>query len=285
MSEELITATEQAAPVTIEPLRTGKPHISFSELKDWVDCSFRHKLKHIDRLDVFRPSYHLAFGTAVHAALEDFLETRVMKPEIAFTQLEKLWRPEYANAEPKEKDFSIDKLKQQIVDILTEVPAWLEEQFPGWELVAAEQALYETINNHRGKFKGFVDCIIKVKDKKGKEQIWIIDWKTSGGGWSPMKKKDPMTGLQLTLYKGFWIQKLQDPAYSLKNVRCAFVILKRKAKPGKHCDRMDVSVGEVTLQRGLKLVTNMLMSLDRGIAIKNRNNCTWCDFKGTEHCP
>lgn len=283
MSDNPTELPDLTAP-SLELLRTGKPHISFSELRDWVDCSFRHKLKYIDKLDVFRPSYHLAFGTAAHAALEDYLNTRVMKPEIAHAQLEKLWLPEYALAEPNEKDFSIEKLKLQLTEILNEVPEFLETEFPGWELVAAEQNLYESIDKHTTKFKGFVDCIIKVRDKKGKEQVWILDWKTSGSGWTPMKKKDPLTGLQLTLYKGFWLQKIADPEYTLKNVRCAFVILKRKAKPTKHCERMNVSVGEVTLKRGLKLVDNMLMSVKRGVFIKNRNSCTYCDFKETEHC-
>lgn len=259
-------------------LLTGKPHISFSELKSWIDCSYRHKLQYVDKLNVFRPSYHLAFGTATHAALEHYLKTREVKPEIAHEQLVKLWRPEYAKAEPKEKDFSIEKLKLQLTEIISEVPAWLEEQFPGWELVSAEEALYEVINPNGAKFKGFVDCIIKAKDKKGKELIWILDWKTSGSGWTPMKKQDPMTGLQLTLYKNFWMQKI-GAELSLKDVRCGFVILKRKVKPGKHCELMTVSVGEVTLKRGLKLITNMLASLDRKLFLKNRQSCTFCDFK------
>ena len=34
-------------------LLTGKPHVSFSEIKDWVECSYRHKLIHIDKLSTF----------------------------------------------------------------------------------------------------------------------------------------------------------------------------------------------------------------------------------------
>lgn len=280
MSEEQPT-TPAPAPFT---LRTGKPHISFSELKDWIDCSYRHKLKHVDKINVFRPSYHLAFGTAVHAALEHYLNTREVKPEIAHAQLDKLWRPEYAHAEPKEKGFSLDTLKAYATEVLADVPAFLDKEFPSWELVSAEETLYEAINDKGAKFKGFVDCIIKAKDKKGKELVWILDWKTSNKGWTPMKKRDPLVGLQLTLYKNFWMQKVGKPELTLKDVRCGFVILKRRAKPGKKCELMKVSVGEVTLKRSLQFVSNMLMALDRGINIKNRNSCTFCDFKGTEHC-
>lgn len=293
MSEEqIIPATVElvAAPPTEEAskflLLTGKPHISYSELSDWIACSYRHKLKHVDKINVFRPSYHLTFGTAVHAAVEHYVTTREMKPEIAYAQLDKLWRPEYAKAEPKEKDFSLDKLKLQAKEILDELPAFLEAEFPKWEFVAAEETLYEAINEKGAKFKGFVDCIIKVNNESthGKDQFWIIDWKTSGSGWTPMKKREPLLGLQLTLYKNYWMQKVGDPAKTVKNVRCGFVILKRRPKPGKKCELLKMSVGEVTLQRGLKLVTSMLMSLDRKLHLKNRNSCMWCDFRDTPHC-
>lgn len=272
--------TEKETPPYL--LVTGKPHISYSELHSWADCSYRHKLQYIDKINMFRPSYHLAFGTACHAALEDYLKTRVMNANLAHEQLDKLWRPEFARAEPKEKDFSLDKLKQQATEILGEIPEFLEKTFPGWELVGAEQALYEAIDAKGAKFKGYIDCIIKSKDKKGKELVWILDWKTSGSGWHPMKKQDPLTGLQLTLYKNFWMQK--DGQLSLKDVRCGFVILKRKVKPTKHCELLKVSVGEVTLKRGLRMITSMLMSMERRLHIKNRNSCKFCDFFETEHC-
>ena len=45
---------------------TGKPHISFSEIKQWKECGYRHKLVYIDKIDTFEDSPYLHFGTAVH---------------------------------------------------------------------------------------------------------------------------------------------------------------------------------------------------------------------------
>lgn len=263
-------------------LPTGKAHVSFSELNNWLQCSYRHKLQAIDRIDLSKPSYHLIFGSAIHEALEDWAKTRVMKPELAHAYIQKYWNPAFE--EPKEKDFSIDKLKQQVTDILADVPAFMEETFPGWELVSAEQGLYEAIEGRDARFKGFIDLVIKTKSDKGKEKFWILDWKSSGGGWSPMKKREPLIGLQLTLYKHFWVIKTQLEELSLRDVQVGYVILKRKAKPGNHCELFRVSVGEITMQRGLKMLNNMVASVERGIAIKNRQNCQWCDYKQTEHC-
>ena len=64
-------------------LPTGKPHVSFSEVSNWSACSYRHKLRYVEGVDLFKPSVYLDFGTAIHAACENFLKTRVMNPKIA----------------------------------------------------------------------------------------------------------------------------------------------------------------------------------------------------------
>jgi len=42
---------------------TGKPHVSYSEVRNWKECPYRHKLLQIDKIDVFEPSPYLDFGT------------------------------------------------------------------------------------------------------------------------------------------------------------------------------------------------------------------------------
>ena len=46
------------------------PHISYSELKDWVHCAFYHKLTRIDGIDGFKGNAYTAFGTAMHSVCE-----------------------------------------------------------------------------------------------------------------------------------------------------------------------------------------------------------------------
>jgi hypothetical protein len=91
-----------------------------------------------------------------------------------------------------------------------------------------------------------------------------------------------MVKAQLALYKNYWCQK--NPQVQMKDVRCGFVLLKKSAKPGDHCELFSVSLGEVPIQRSLKVVSNMLSAVKKGIAIKNRDSCTWCEYKNTEHC-
>jgi hypothetical protein len=44
--------------------------ISFSELKNWKECPYRHKLIHIDKLPYFEGNEFTAFGTAIHAVVK-----------------------------------------------------------------------------------------------------------------------------------------------------------------------------------------------------------------------
>jgi PD-(D/E)XK nuclease superfamily protein len=273
---------EHLDPRTGQPyelLPTGKPHISFSEQGDWTACSWRHKLKHVMKVDMFKPGPLMDFGTAVHAACEDYLKTRTMKPEIACEMITRLW--EANKAHPGFEPETIPTFHKEATEILADVPTWLEGSFPGWEFIDAEHELYEPIEGKPHAFKGFIDGVIKCKGPKDKDLIWLLDWKTTGWGWSADKKGDPAVCAQLVLYKSFWSTKTgTDP----KAVRCGFVLLKRSAKPGKHCELVTTSVGEVTTGRALTVINNMLSSVKKGIALKNRNSCTFCDYRGTPHC-
>jgi hypothetical protein len=266
--------------VLFDNLPTGKPHISFSEVKLWKECSYRHHLIHIKKLDFSKPSPVLEFGTAIHSACEDYLLTRVMKPEICLKALDEAWERHVDVKEFTKK--ALDSSKEESQIILSELPAFLEKEFPGWEVVDAEHQLYESVEGHPHAFKGFIDGVIKCKGKKGEEIYWILDWKSSQRGWFREKRSDEMVKAQLGLYKNYWHQK--NPQVPFKNIRCGFVLLKKVAKPGEHCELFPVSLGEVPIKRSLKVVSNMLTSVKRGVAIKNRDSCTYCEFKGTEHC-
>ncbi len=264
-----------------EVLPTGKPHVSFSEVKLWKECSYRHNLIHVKKIDFSKPSPVLDFGTAVHAAIEKFILTREMDLSVAIRHLENAWEKNSSVEEFTQK--ALEKAKSEAEQILLEVPDFFEKQFPSWEVVDAEHQLYESIVGHENHaFKGFIDAIIKTKGKKGESIYWILDHKTTARGWFREKRSDDMVKAQLALYKNYWCQK--HPDVPMKDVRCGFVLLKKSAKPGEHCELFSVSLGEVPIKRSLKVVSNMITSVKRGIALKNRGSCTWCEYKNTEHC-
>lgn len=262
-------------------LPTGKPHVSFSEVKLWKECSYRHHLVHVKKIDCFKPSPILAFGTAVHACLEKYILTRNLDVQVCLDVLDAEWE-KHKDLSDIFNDESLKKAKSESTTILLEVPSFFDREFPGWEVVDAEHKLYEKIDGHPHAFKGFIDGIIKCKGKRGEDLYWILDHKTSGRGWFREQKSDETKKYQLALYKNYWSKK--NPQVPFKDIRCAFVILKKTAKEGEHCELFSVSMGDVPVKRSLKVVGNMITSVKRGVALKNRDSCTWCEFKGTEHC-
>ena len=271
---------------------TGKPHISFSEIKNWKECAYRHKLLYIDKLDVFQDSPYLHFGTAVHEGCESLIENKTVDELKILTEMKKSWEkagfenPEWYNKQPGwYKHQPVNVWEEWAKNMWGDVLGFLNDEFPGWECFNAEEYLYENIPEIKEPlmFKGFIDAILKVPKKRGKGHVyWILDWKTAGTrGWSRDKKQDLGMTAQLILYKYFWSMKHNIP---LKDIRCGFVLLKRGAKPGKICSLVPVSVGDKTLHKGTKLMKNMIHTVRKGLYLKNKNNCQYCNFYKTEHC-
>ena len=55
------------------------PHISYSELKNWEQCPYKHKLVNIDKINNFTGNEYTAFGTALHSVCESLLTENVGK--------------------------------------------------------------------------------------------------------------------------------------------------------------------------------------------------------------
>jgi hypothetical protein len=254
---------------------TGKPHISYSEIKTWKECPWKHKLVYIDKIDLFKPNPNVSFGTIVHQECEDYLKSKKFDRDRLATSLEKTWTQ---HSFPDQ-----GKWLREANGLLDEIPAFLDATFPEWSCVAAEHALYENIEGHDIKFKGFVDGMIRAKSKRGNDCLWVLDWKTtSSGGWRSEKKQDFLIQSQVALYKSFCSQKFN---INPKDIKCGFVLLKRGSKPGKSCELLEISAGPVMLEKANKLVTSMIKGVKSGLFVKNRTSCTYCDFKSTDHCP
>lgn len=254
---------------------TGKPHISYSEVKTWKECPWKHKLVYIDKIDLFKPNANVSFGTIVHAECETYLKTR----QFDRARLEKTLRETW----DKHQFADCEKWLKEGLFLLDEIPAYLDITFENWTCISAEHALYEPIENHDIKFKGFIDGMIRAKNKRGKDCLWVIDWKTSSSrGWRTEKKQDFLVQAQIALYKSYCSQKFEiDP----KDIKCGFVLLKRGSKQGKSCELVEISAGPVMLEKSNKLVSSMINGVMSGIAVKNRMSCTYCDFKSTDSCP
>lgn len=278
-------------------LPTGKSHLSFSEIKMWKECSWKHKLFHIDKINLQEESPHLHYGTIVHGAIENFLQNRVMNVDATIHSIAEAWNQYGFDSENfilaqserakrdgwKYKHMSLDEWQKSARNCLETLPSFLDETFQSWRTVDVEHELYEQVEGLNDiKFKGFIDAVLLTKDDKGKKKVWMLDWKTaSPRGWDAQKQRDFMMQAQLMLYKTFWAAKME---LDLKDIACAFVLLKKNTKPERCIQMIPVSVGPKAVEKSQKLLRSAAKGIQAGIALKNRNSCKFCEYRSTIHC-
>jgi len=253
--------------------------ISFSELKNWKECPYRHKLIHIDKLPYFEGNEYTAFGTAIHLVCEKIIPK---SGENALSIFENAFLEELRLLKEQGKELNSDlvsDMRSQAAPICEQVIPAVKSHFGEFEVISVEEQLLEPIkefDSNGRHFKGFIDMVIKTPDQK----YHIIDWKTCSWGWSRDKKSDPMTTYQLTYYKNYFSKKHSiDP----KKIETYFVLLKRTAK-SENVEVLRVTSGDKKTENSLKVLENAVINIEKGNYIKNRLNCKYCKFYKTEHC-
>jgi hypothetical protein len=274
---------------------TGKPHISYSEIKTWAECPKKHRLTYVDKIQTFVDNPYSDFGTIIHEEIEFFLENKTIDIERVYKKLDKVWEEkqydsqEYIDKIKAERAMNgwkythetLSEWKNSANNILLEFPNFMDKEFPNWEPICAEFKLYEDISGSEIKFKGFIDCVIGVTNKN-KKTFWILDWKTTGkGGWFYTKRKEFISLAQIGLYKTFWAKRL---GVNLRDIKAGYVFLKRGAKPNKTCELLKVSVGPKFIEKTDKLIKRMIVAVKKGISLKNPDGCKFCPYRNTEHC-
>jgi hypothetical protein len=276
---------------------TGKKHVSYSEIRGWKECPYRHKLQHIDKIGINEPSPYLSYGSAIHNGIEKFLLTGKMDIQSVLDEIKSEWdehgldSKEFIAAQANHRKQNGWKPKEHLylpvwLDYakvaLNDLPSFLKNEFGDYTVISAEEQLYEHFPESNIFFKGFIDAVIKT-NIRGKDVYYVIDWKTAGDkGWYKSKREDILTWAQIALYKRFWRTKNDIP---IKDVRCGFVLLKRGAPEGSSCDLVKVSVGPKAEEKSLSILRSMVKAVRRGLFLKNRNSCLFCEFKNTTHCP
>lgn len=252
-------------------------HVSFSQLKDWHFCPFYHKLVRIDGLKGFRGNTFTAFGNAIHDTCEGMLTEGLAKPYDFF--LERFGK---VLNELKSDGIEIDarlveQMEEQARPLVELILPELEEYFGEYEVVSAEELLYEDIDESDLKYKGYIDLVLKTPDGK----YHVIDWKSCSWGWNARKRSDPMITYQLTFYKYFYARKHGlDP----KDVETHFALLKRTAKQN-NVEIFRVTSGQIKTNNALNFLNKAIYNIQKDKHIKNRLSCSRCDFHKTEHCP
>jgi len=254
-----------------------RKHISFSELKIWNECPYKHKLVYLEKVKEFKGNEHTAFGTAMHHVCENLvMNSKADYKDLFNTKfLEELRELKNNNVELN-RDL-VTSMRSQANKMFKHILPSLKKTFNEFEVISVEEGLMEELKKDM-HFKGFIDLVIKKGDT-----YHIIDWKTCSWGWDTKRKSDRMTTYQLTLYKHFFAKKHNiDPS----KIETHFALLKRTAKKN-NVEIFRVTSGAKKTENALKLLDKSIYNIKNRIFIKNRLACTsgyGCEFFNTEFC-
>tara|TARA_R100000805_G_C3611613_1_gene112272 strand:- start:582 stop:1316 length:735 start_codon:yes stop_codon:yes gene_type:complete len=229
----------------------------------------------------------LYFGSLIHEAMESIMVGEEFSDETFDSNL-KLKTIEFANAIRRVHNIPFKKklqpqldeahIKKMLVNGKLLLNAIRNYDWPG-ETVAIEEQIYENLTENK-KFKGYIDWIYKEGDI-----YHIVDFKTSGKGWSPWFRKSSTyktKEYQLLLYKYFYSIAHDIP---LDKIKTKYVLLKWGLKSNQ-IETIEVSSTERKIKKAVAAVKNaavMLMTENRSI-IKNRAACKFCPFEDTQYC-
>ena len=141
-------------------------HVSYSEIKIWNECPFKHKLIYIDGLAGFEGNEYTCFGTALHSVCE-FGVSGVLDEEDFGEHFNIIFEKELEGL-PKKVELRenlISQMRDQAEPIYSKVLGELSKAFPEYEVHQAEEKLFEPIKEFTEDscdFKGFIDLVIKL---------------------------------------------------------------------------------------------------------------------------
>ena len=254
-------------------------HISFSEMKIWPECPYKHKLIYINKVRKFIGNEFTAFGKAIHNLCEN-----AMIGTLAESEFEDFFDENFENEilSLGHEDINLKLVEQMSIQARNLYPLIIpgvQNTFGDYEVISTEEKLYENISDFDKedfKFKGFIDLVIKTSDGK----YHIIDWKTCSWGWDVKKRTDKILTYQLTLYKKYFCEKHNiDPS----NVETHFALLKRTARKD-NVEIFRVTSGDRKTKNATTTLNKALHNICAGNFIKNRSSCDKCEFRKTKHC-
>jgi hypothetical protein len=186
-----------------------------------------------------KPNMHFVFGTAMHEALQHYLQTMFdstakAADEINLNQFFKdKMVEEYNKYKKKHGHFATPEELQEFYFDGIAILDWFKkhkrgrklyfsprkQELKGIEVPLILQPIKERPNI---KYMGYVDLVIY--DKRS-EEYTIFDIKTSTKGWSKWEKGDIIKHNQLYLYKQYYSELFKVP---LDKIKVEFYIVKRK---------------------------------------------------------
>ena len=131
---------------------TNKPHISYSEVKIWRECPWKHKKMYIDKIETWEDNPYAEFGTVVHDCLENYLKTGKMETDTVEDELKRRWEKFSFDSDEYIQKMKVQRAKFDLRYRHEEFSSWLKSAYSILEAVPAFMD------------ENFGDCLLYTSD-------------------------------------------------------------------------------------------------------------------------
>ena len=209
----------------------NKKRVSYSQFSTWYSCRYKFYLDRVKGLRTFEDNVSTCFGTAMHEAIQLYIETLYKKSakDADKHDLNDVFRKAFdrelndkkvtiTNEMHEEYYFDSDNIITAFTNTANRI-----KHFPSnkYEFIGIEDEIIMPIKNNV-EFICYIDVVLK---EKSSGRYRIIDIKTSTSGWNNYQKQDEAKISQLLLYKTFFSRKYN---VDMNMIDVEFFILKRK---------------------------------------------------------
>jgi len=275
--------------------------VSYTQFSAWSECPHRWKLMYIDKLKQ-PPNIHLAFGSAMHETLQEYLDLMYNKSikaadEFAiYEDFQERFMKMYGDYKEQIGDnFATKKdLLEFVNDGLNIIEFFLQRRQMhfskrGTKLLGVEMPILTPPHGEHPNIMlyGKLDLVFYDEDLQ-KVSIWDI--KTSTKGWTKWDKENKIKTAQMVLYKRYFAEQYNIP---VESIDCKYFIVKRKIPKDPKYPAMasriqtfEPSSGKTTMNRVTKQLhafiddcfENDMYKVKEYTKNPSDKTCRWCPF-------
>ena len=208
--------------------------VSYSQFSLYHQCPNRWKLDYVDGLRTHEQSIHTIFGSAIHEAIQHWLQvvyedsvkagnavdfSTMLKESLMAKYKQSITEGQSHYSTPQE----LTEFYNDGIVILDYIRKKRTSYFStkGTKLVGVEIPLEIPLKNNI-QFIGYIDLVMFDEVNK---RVKIYDIKTSTAGWNKYQKADIGKTAQLILYKEFYAKQFN---VDVEDVDVEYIILRRK---------------------------------------------------------
>lgn len=248
-------------------------NISYSQMSMYRKCPHQWATQYKEGNKRYNPSIHLVFGTAMHEAIQHYLDVMYDKSASAADRIDldeyfnEVYVKEYKKAlktNNNEHFSSAVEMREFYDDGITILNYFKSKRgayfskrkthLVGCELpilIPPNPAFQNTL------YMGYLDVVLYNENT---DKFTIIDLKTSTRGWKDKDKKDEEKQYQLLLYKEFFSKQYNIP---IENIEIEFLILKRKLYENldfaqKRIQSFKPAAGKIKLSRANRAINGFI---------------------------